>query len=267
MPALNGYGSLSEDASGSVTEDTAAETFVTAGLAKVLKINNICDSEHIADCGLTSKLTTLGGSVVSLPASLKAFNPFLASARYSTTAVSAAFSLIDTKVAAFETQNGESIAVYYNPRCIGSLKEDSRRSGDYGFFIGPKMCANFVYDLNGSKGPNTVGKDIGIITVFYPYDATVVAPYPATKPLTGTYDWNRALKACTALDSAYRLPNLEEAAAIFVNRSILVSIDSAYWTSSSTYYDPEIKWLIQQSVGTIDDMSKNYTLRVWCVKR
>ena len=34
MPALNGYGTLTEDESGNVTEDTAAETFITAGLSK-----------------------------------------------------------------------------------------------------------------------------------------------------------------------------------------------------------------------------------------
>ena len=50
MPALNGYGTLTEDESGNVTEDTAAETFTTAGLSKVLKINNICDREHLEDC-------------------------------------------------------------------------------------------------------------------------------------------------------------------------------------------------------------------------
>ena len=53
MPSLNAYGTLTEgvDSSGStvVTEDTAAETFVTKGLAKVLKINNICENEHLQD--------------------------------------------------------------------------------------------------------------------------------------------------------------------------------------------------------------------------
>ena len=41
MPALNSYGTLTVDENGSVTEDTGAETFVTAGLSKVLKINNL----------------------------------------------------------------------------------------------------------------------------------------------------------------------------------------------------------------------------------
>ena len=53
MPSLNGYGTLTEESSAGASDgvDTAAETFVTAGLSKVLKINNICDSEHIEDCG------------------------------------------------------------------------------------------------------------------------------------------------------------------------------------------------------------------------
>ena len=49
MPSLNGYGTLTEGDSSTSAVDTAAETFVTAGLSKVLKINNICDSEHLAD--------------------------------------------------------------------------------------------------------------------------------------------------------------------------------------------------------------------------
>ena len=60
MPALNGYGTLTEESSSGAADgvDTVAETFVTNGLAKVLKINNICDNEHLADCGIVSKIYT-----------------------------------------------------------------------------------------------------------------------------------------------------------------------------------------------------------------
>lgn len=44
-----------------------------------------------------------------------------------------------------------------------------------------KFAQTFVYDLNGSKGPNTVGKDIGFITALYPTDSVVVAPMPAER--------------------------------------------------------------------------------------
>lgn len=47
------------------------------------------------------------------------------------------------------------------------------------------MCANFIYDLDGSKGPNAVGKDIGVLTAMYPSDAVVVAPVPLAHVITG----------------------------------------------------------------------------------
>ena len=58
MPALNGYGTLKEESSAGASDavDTVAETFVTSGLSKVLKLNNICDSEHLSDCGIPDKI-------------------------------------------------------------------------------------------------------------------------------------------------------------------------------------------------------------------
>ena len=116
MPALNGYGTLTEETSSGANDgvDTAAETFVTEGLSKVLKINNICDSENLEDCGIPVKLTPMIGSIISpFPKTLKELNTgFTAAAGYS-------FKVTNTKVAAFETQNGESIALFYNPKCQG----------------------------------------------------------------------------------------------------------------------------------------------------
>ena len=77
MPALNGYGTLREntDSAGSTSiEDNAAETFITGGLSKVLKINNICDSDHLADCGIASKFTDLNGNQKIIPADMLTLN-------------------------------------------------------------------------------------------------------------------------------------------------------------------------------------------------
>ena len=76
MPAINGYGTLKEESSAGASDavDTAAETFVTNGLAKVLKINNICDSEHLEDCGITSNFTNLTGSSLDFPKTLVELN-------------------------------------------------------------------------------------------------------------------------------------------------------------------------------------------------
>ena len=52
MSALNGYGIGATD---DETASNAAQAFVTEGLAKVYKINNICDNEHLTDCGFPEK--------------------------------------------------------------------------------------------------------------------------------------------------------------------------------------------------------------------
>ena len=162
MPSLNGYGTLTEGDSSTSAVDTAAETFVTAGLSKVLKINNICDSEHLADCGIPSKITAVNGSIPysaysqGLPETLYGYNSMFGNFSFNYvgnggTAFSGNVSAraFDSKVAAFETANGESIAVYYNPQCQSNMNETSA------FYAQTKICANFVYDLNGSKVPNT----------------------------------------------------------------------------------------------------------------
>ena len=100
MPALNGYGTLKEESSSGAGDavDTAAETFVTNGLAKVLKINNICDNEHLEDCGLPETITPLNAeSIIKLNeiSSLRGFNSLF---------TSEAGIPLDIKAAAFETQ-------------------------------------------------------------------------------------------------------------------------------------------------------------------
>ena len=272
MPALNGYGTLREmsgSAGSTSIEDTAAETFVTAGLSKVLKINNICDGEHLADCGIPDKITPInGGSAFSLPKTLVGLNSMF-NGSYSTDGYAdhddtgiLVYSQTDTKVAAFETQNGESIAVYYNPNCAGDLNDTSA------YFSQPKMCANFVYDLNGSKGPNTVGKDIGFITALYPSDAVVVAPMPLNKQLEGFGGQISVGEKCKELDSESRLPNKDELASMFYNRKLLGEYSPYYWSSTVVSTNDGTKaWLQYFTTGRHFPYGRNYNGHVWCVKR
>ncbi|MCM1009959.1 MAG: hypothetical protein NC390_03640, partial [Fusobacterium sp.] len=238
MPAINGYGTLTEDSSSGASDavDTAAETFVTSGLSKVLKINNICDNEHLEDCGIPVKVTNLAGSVITMPTTLAGLNPKNISYNYSDATISQSVSLIDTKAAAFETQNGESILIFYNPVCRGSLNESSQMNPQL------TMCANFVYDLNGSKGPNTLGKDIGFMSAYYPSDVQLVAPYPYVRDVSGSKAQTAAGKACTELDPEYRLPNITELSSMFANTKLLSNGESFgegsyYWSSDKVSAD------------------------------
>jgi len=215
MPALNGFGILSNVGTSSAV-DTAGETFIASGLSKVLKINNICDKEHIEDCGFPTAVTTLGGNAIaSFPRTMEDLNSKMTSAPSDDYATS--LNQTNTQAVAFETQNGESILAFYNPNCkdtLANIENDSKT------FMQPFVCVNFVYDLNGSKGPNTVGKDIGVITVFNSSDSTVVAPMPYNKVITASDD--NATSVCTTEISGgeYRLPNYLEATSIWVNKSL-----------------------------------------------
>ena len=275
MDAINGYGTLQEmtdSATGSTSiEDTAAETFITGGLSKVMKINNICDNEHLADCGITSRMTALDGVQIDMPATMQELNSDMVGS-YSNSLN--AVSLLDTKAAAFETANGESVAVYYNPRCVGSFNETGAGMG--GVYYANKVCANFVYDLNGNKGPNTVGKDIGFMTAMYPSDVKVAAPIPAMSALSGTYQITpssgvSASAACTQYDSEYKLPNIDELIAMGVNKK-LIDGDLSYfpmksfWSASKIYdYGVPQQWDLINYM--IDNHEPTRSFYVWCVKR
>ena len=220
MPALNGYGTLREntDSAGSTSiEDTAAETFITAGLSKVLKINNICDNEHLEDCGIASKFTDMKGNTVSIPLKMSELNSKMTSVSYWSSSLNTNiyYSTIDTKAAAFETQNGESILLFYQPGCVSNMGETGR------YNVQPKVCANMIYDLNGTKGPNTFGKDIGILTVLYPSDSVVVAPVPFNTKFDSVPAEEASNVCTTRTGEDYRIPSKDEVISLFVNKDII----------------------------------------------
>jgi len=265
MPALNGFGTISGQGTSSAV-DTATETFIASGLSKVLKINNICDNEHFEDCGIVSSYTDMAGTQKTMPTTLYTLNGWFRSVAYS----GSSYSTLDTKAVAFETQNGESIVAYYNQTCRTEyLNEESLTSAGNAFgFPEATMCVNFIYDLNSNKGPNTVGKDIGFITVFNSMDSTVVAPMPSSPSNAGQKTWYEAAKACTAQDPDSRLPNIDELSAMLINNSIInLAMQSNFWAGST--YNSQRAWRIYNG----SDLGGRYTALktdnyyIRCIKR
>ncbi len=265
MPQIGGYGTLIEGADGNVTEDTVAETFLTEGLCKVLKINNICDSEHLADCGVPATITPMSGATISLAniKTLVGFNSmFDGAAQFSTSTgtYSEGYSQTDTRAAAFETQNGESVLAYYYPKCKSMFSISSGKR------LQELMCANFVYDLNGNKGPNAVGKDIGFISALYPTDSAVVAPMPIETEGAGYHSWANANKACLNSGVDSRMPALEEMAAIFYNKELVNGFNSEwYWASSLAEVGKAYQVTIRSGAFGMRDKTNGQAIR--CVKR
>ena len=132
------------------------------------------------------------------------------------------------------------------------------------------MCANFVYDLNGNKGPNAVGKDIGFITALYQTDSNVVAPYPlATNAASGTaIAQTAASAACSAQDSESRLPNRDELSAMFYNKTLLGIASSHFWSGSViSSGESGTAWAQSFNAGARFPHTRSATHYVRCVKR
>ncbi len=256
-PSLNGYGS---------TDENAAETFVSAGLSKVLKINNICDSNHIQDCGIVSSYIDMAGSKKEFPKTIKEMNDILRDGVWSELSY-------NTHVAAFETQNGESVAIFYNPGCRNSTLANNTADR---YFPSHELCVNFVYDLNGSKGPNTIGKDMGVITVLNSTDSIVVAPTPDLRNTNsgGTgfdgnghiFNFDNAPKACSG---EARLPNIYELMSMLYNKEFLGLPVDYYWSSSMVVingelrrYSMDLRWM---SISA--NRKEGSAAHVRCIKR
>ena len=182
-------------------------------------------------------------SYSSIPKTLAGFQP-----QFSYNNISG-FTAIDTKAAAFETQNGESIALYYNPNCAPDMGETSK------FIVLNKMCANFMYDLNGNKGPNQVNKDIGFITAFYSVDPVVVAPIFA--------GYNSSAKT-----DETRLPNLHEAMSLLINEPYIGSgVADIFATSTPVSGKFGKFWSVFDSAGWEMEPVEGYRGENWYVKR
>ena len=132
-----------------------------------------------------------------------------------------------------------------------------------------RMCANFVYDLNGLKGPNTVGKDIGFLSAIYPSDSVVVAPVPVKHATVPQITQFEAISYCKNIDSEGRLPNLNEASSMFYNRLLMGVDESSYWTSSLVTSSGSIyAWRQSFDTGNRTSVLRTSTEgRVLCVKR
>ncbi len=259
MDSVSGYGLNIDDEN--ETARNASEAFIIEGLSKVYRVQNICNVNNMQACGIPSSVITMDGESRDFP---KHFFDIYSDNREG-------IHFYNPDAAAFETVNGESIAVFYNPGCIS----ENPYAGNY---IGWFVCANMVYDLNGLKGPNEVGKDVGFMTVFYNSNSVVAAPIPASSDLdggaefpinsndSGTLD---AASACVKQDEDTRLPDKYELMSLYVNKVFIGNLDElGYWSgSASTVNGKTMSWVIDERDGEIQTTEQSGNLSVRCIKR
>ena len=283
MPSLNGYGTYTYTTTNnnvSVTADTAAIAFVTDGLSKVLKLNQVCDSTNLQKCGLPEMFVKPYNisSKTNFPTNMKTLNTYFTDSQYNPQYY------INTKAAGFETKNGESVAVFYNPFCTSKdaffAAMNTGSNAEYFaarkfHFTLPYVCANFIYDLNGKKGPNKPGFDIGVITALYSSDSVIVAPQPNLITLrSGSYPFKthtQAFNICKTYDNS-RLPTLEEMTALAYNWKLFLYQDamSANWHTNTREKIPNLSdsshWTINPKTGYAGIMIDSIENKYLCVK-
>jgi len=120
---------------------------------------------------------------------------------------------------------------------------------------------SLVYDLNGSKGPNAVGKDIGGMTVINSIDPIVVAPSFATTDLSANGSHANVGAACSAFDTDYRAPNIYEMISLYFSRNL------AGYAQNDYAYATGDKWSFAFNSGSAYKTSYSGGGRVRCVKR
>ena len=266
MNMLGGYGTFETDEEGTATVDTAAESFILDALSKVYKINNVCGPGKLSSCGIPSKITTLNAvSEINFPTKISELNEKLLNGVH---AQGEEGDVVNTKAAAFETVNGESVAVFYNPKCASS-------DGLPSHYTQNKMCVNFVYDLNGAEGPNEVGKDIGFMTAFYNKNSSLAAPIPyktnydiQLPSYSANADSIDAAKACKLQGENLRLPNSDEAASMFVNAPLmnLNGEVGGFWTGSVlSVGEMGLAWLQAYNDGYRGKFNRHNSAYVRCI--
>ena len=222
-----------------------AEDFVKNRLAKKMSIAKFCDSAHLTDCGLPSTFyKTDGKTEMSMPTKMKGQTSVYIFDNGSTETQAYA----GKNSFGFVTGNGYGVNLFYNGACEPDIKNTSAMStndsGHKYYSIQDQMCFFAIYDMNGQRGPNVVGKDIGLVGVFYPNEETkAVAVLPAD------FDWStagrggassarmyansQAAKACDdQFGKDYRLPDRDEVALMAMAGNLLGITDNLYWSGS-----------------------------------
>lgn len=121
---------------------------------------------------------------------------------------------IKGQMVAATTLNGVSLLIAHNNQCKGALINPVGQAL-------PAPCVNVIYDINGKSAPNTVGEDVGFLTIFGATNPKIGAPIfyndaPYNYDLDSLAD---AREYCNKFNENGELdvPNIYEAGAIYIN--------------------------------------------------
>ena len=215
-------------------DSSNAQNFVEGKLKTKLSIVKTCAHNKLQNCGLPSKIKVLKSlnstetETINMPKSM--------SELYQYNGPQSGF---NSTSYGFLMVNGFAINLFYNPNC-STANVYFKNSGLHN--AANTICINAIYDMNGLKAPNEVGKDIGIVTVFYPdYTTIAVAPRLANQ-YSGQSNFINAQAFCASQDAT--TPSKEQALSIAFNSKLLGAKANGYFWTNSTYSNTQ-NWIVR----------------------
>ncbi len=204
-----------------------AEDFVENYLKKQIKIMKTCDNDNLKACGIetgTSAIKAWSDKKLTrtMPRTTSQLNSGIASGHTMKN---------PTKSYGFVMANGYAVNLFYNPNCWTRDKLNPNSGYLFSNYASDYVCVNAIYDMNGLKGPNQAGKDIGFVTILYPDTTSIaLAPNPYYKNLKNAANYKDGMAGCAELGADYTLPRLEEWASISYNRALFeFDYGGSYW--------------------------------------
>lgn len=239
---------------GEITGSASAEDFVKSSLANHLKIIKFCAPADMEKCGMPSGNPTTfkdlyNTTKTSMPTTWSTITyPYGVTGSVPGDNQLAPYSVTNPTTQnynngySFLTADGISVNLFYNPYCAMNYSDKMYYdSSSYTYtkvrpqFSLDTACMSGVYDMNGLKKPNQVGKDIGFFGVFYNgVQSTAVASLPYKEGVdTHADNWKTADAYCNGI-KGYKLPTVDELSALYLGRNITGMPNNVWlWSASS----------------------------------
>ncbi len=266
-----------------IASASSAEDFVRNYLSKQLKIAKYCTSADMEQCGMPSGNPTTfknlyNANIASMPKTWTTITSPYGVIGPAPADGNAPWSLTNPTTQSFNngyvflSADGIAVNLFYNPYCAANFSDKMfDNSPSYTYTTArPQLsldtaCMAGVYDMNGLKKPNQVGRDIGLFGVFYNgIQSTSAATLPYKEGFDSGYDWNSADNYCRGI-KGYKLPTMDELSALYLGRNITGVPTRRLWAASGLP-GSDYAWNLDSSNGGRSFGGRSFQAAVRCVR-
>ncbi len=201
-----------------------AEDFVENYLKRQLKMVKTCKNDDLKACGIetdTNKILSFHKAKRTMPKKW-------IDLAWGVSANGA----IDTnaKSYGFISPDGFAVNLFYNGNCQAESSVLAAYAGV------SKVCVFAIYDMNGLRKPNQVGKDIGFVSVFFPTERSIAVAPEVYKTEVKYALFEEAQEICGNLGGA-TLPNIYELTSLYLSGYLHDMVSNGNnWSSTTGVY-------------------------------